>query len=62
MSKDKVVYIGSKPIMNYCMAVIESFRHSDSVALKAIGRAIIRAVDVTEVARNRYLNGVRIES
>ena len=62
MSKDKVVYIGSKPIMNYCMAVIENFRHSDSVALKAIGRAIIRAVDVTEVARNRYLNGVRIES
>ena len=62
MSKDNVVYVGSKPIMNYCMAVIESLRHSDSVALKARGRAISRAVDVAEVTRNRYLNGVKVES
>jgi DNA-binding protein len=62
MSKDNVVYVGSKPIMNYCMAVIESLRHSDTVALKARGRAISRAVDVAEVTRNRYLNGVRVES
>jgi len=62
MSKDTVVYVGSKPIMNYCMAVIESLRHSDSVALKARGRAISRAVDVAEVTRNRYLNGVKVES
>jgi len=62
MPKDNVVYVGSKPIMNYCMAVIESLRHSDSVALKARGRAISRAVDVAEVTRNRYLNGVKVES
>ncbi len=62
MSKDNVVYVGSKPIMNYCMAVIESLRHSDTVALKARGRAISRAVDVAEVTRNRYLNGVKVES
>jgi DNA-binding protein len=62
MPKDNVVYVGSKPIMNYCMAVIESLRHSDTVALKARGRAISRAVDVAEVTRNRYLNGVRVES
>jgi DNA-binding protein len=42
--------------------VIESLRHSDTVALKARGRAISRAVDVAEVTRNRYLNGVRVES
>jgi DNA-binding protein len=62
MSKDNVVYVGSKPILNYCMAVIESLRHGDTVALKARGRAISRAVDVAEVTRNRYLNGVRVES
>ncbi len=62
MSKNNVVYVGSKPIMNYCMAVIESLRHSDSVALKARGRAISRAVDVAEVTRNRYLSGVKVES
>ena len=62
MSKNNIVYVGSKPLMNYCMAVIESLRHSDSVALKARGRAISRAVDVAEVTRNRYLNGVKVES
>jgi DNA-binding protein len=48
--------------MNYCMAVIESLRQSDSVALKARGRAISRAVDVAEVTKNRYLSGVKVES
>lgn len=62
MSKNNIVYVGSKPLMNYCMAVIESLRHSDSVALKARGRAISRAVDVAEVTRNRYLNGIKVES
>jgi len=62
MSEDNIVYVGSKPIMNYCMAVIESLRHSDKVALKARGRAISRAVDVAEVTKNRYLSGVKVES
>lgn len=62
MSEENVVYVGSKPILNYCMAVIEGLRHGDTVALKARGRAISRAVDVAEVTRNRYLNGVRVES
>ena len=62
MSENNIVYVGTKPIINYCMAVIESFRHGESVALKARGRAISRAVDVAEVTRNRYLNGVRVES
>jgi len=60
MSKNSVVYVGSKPILNYCMAVIESLRHGGSVAVKARGRAISGAVDVAEVTRNRYLNGVRV--
>jgi DNA-binding protein len=58
MSEKNVIYVGSKPILNYCMAVIESLRHGDSVALKARVRAISRAVDVAEVTRNRYLNSV----
>lgn len=48
--------------MNYCMTVIESLRHSDSVALKARGKTISRAVDVAEVTKNRYLSGVKVES
>ena len=62
MSEDNIIYVGSKPTMNYCMAVIESIRHSDSVALKARGRAISRAAGVAEVTKNRYLSGVKVKS
>jgi DNA-binding protein len=62
MSNNNVVYVGSTPILNYCLAVIESLRHSDSVALKARGKAIRRAVDTAEVTRNRCLKGVNVKS
>jgi len=54
---DNVVYIGSKPPMSYVMAVMRTFNEtdSDSVVLKARGRAISSAVDVAEITRNRFL-------
>ena len=62
MSNNNVVYIGSTPILKYCLAVTKSLRHSDSVALKASGKAIRRAVDTAEVTRNRCLKGVNVKS
>jgi len=36
MSGENIVYIGSKPVMNYCLAVLTSLRGDGSrVALKA---------------------------
>jgi DNA-binding protein len=56
MSEENVVYIGRKPVMNYCLAVISSLQDSESeVALKARGRSISTAVDVAEVTRNRFM-------
>jgi DNA-binding protein len=56
MSEENVVYIGSKPVMNYCLAVISSLHDRGSeVALKARGRSISTAVDVAEVTRNRFM-------
>lgn len=54
---DNVVYIGSKPPMSYVMAVMRTFNetNSESVVLKARGRAISSAVDVAEITRNRFL-------
>jgi DNA-binding protein len=63
MSDKNVVYIGSKPIMNYCLAVLSSLQNSnDTVELKARGRAISSAVDVAEVTRNRFLNDLIVEN
>jgi len=63
MKDANVVYIGSKPPMAYVMALITAFNvtETENVVLKARGRAISRAVDVAEIARNRYLNDIMTE-
>lgn len=60
MTDINTVYIGNKPPMAYVMAIITAFNSgADSVVLKARGRAISRAVDVAEIAKNRYLSDVQ---
>lgn len=51
------VFIGSKPLMNYVLAIVTQFNTTDAeeVVVKARGRAISTAVDVAEVTRNRFL-------
>jgi DNA-binding protein len=63
MKDANIVYIGSKPPMAYVMALITAFNvtETENVVLKARGRAISRAVDVAEIARNRYLKDIRVE-
>lgn len=62
MSQENIVYIGRKPILNYCTAVLEALRNSDTVTMKARGAAISTAVDVAEVTRNRYLADLKVYS
>jgi DNA-binding protein len=58
--KDGVVFIGSKPPMNYVLAVVTQFHGgSEVVHIKARGRAISRAVDVAEIVRNRFIEDVK---
>lgn len=54
---DNVIYIGSKPFMNYVTGVIMQLttKGSKEVIIKARGKFISRAVDVCEVARKRFL-------
>jgi len=55
MSVENVVYIGSKPVMNYCLAVLTSLKDEGSrVALKARGRAII--------TKNRFMKNLTVEN
>jgi DNA-binding protein len=56
---ENVVFIGTKPVMNYVLAVITQFNEgTGDVILKARGRAISIAVDVAEITRNRFLKGL----
>lgn len=62
MSSENIVFIGRKPILNYCTAVLEVLRNSDTVVMKARGSAISTAVDVAEVTRSRFLSGLKVDS
>jgi DNA-binding protein len=57
--QDNVIYIGKKPTMNYVLAVVTQFNSGQSkVTIKARGNAISKAVDVVEIARNRFITAM----
>jgi len=59
---ENVVFIGVKPVMNYVLAVITQIHEgAGEVTLKARGKAISRAVDVAEIVRNRFLQGLAVK-
>jgi DNA-binding protein len=57
MSDDNSVFIGNKPFMNYVTSVVVQFttKSAKEVIVKARGKFISRAVDVSEVAMKRFL-------
>lgn len=59
MLKDNSIFIGGKPFMNYVTGVVMQFttKGADEVIVKARGKFISRAVDVSEVATKRFLMG-----
>ncbi len=63
MPENNAVLIGNKPVMNYVLACITLF-HSGAkeVKVKARGKAISRAIDVSEVVRRRFLPDVKVKN
>tara|TARA_Y100000310_G_scaffold43446_1_gene40510 strand:- start:163 stop:459 length:297 start_codon:yes stop_codon:yes gene_type:complete len=58
---ENTVFVGSKPVMNYVLAVVTQFNNGQNdVHLEARGRAISRAVDVAEIVRKRFLENLKI--
>ena len=54
--ENNTIFVGSKPVMNYVLAVVTQFNEgSNSVLLRARGKAISRAVDAAEIVRNRFV-------
>ncbi|MFC1731402.1 DNA-binding protein Alba [candidate division KSB1 bacterium] len=58
MTDDNSVFIGNKPFMNYVTGVVMQFttKNANEVIVKARGKFIARAVDVSEVAAKRFLD------
>jgi DNA-binding protein Alba len=56
------VLVGKKPAMSYVLAVLTGFQGgSKEVVVKARGKAISRAVDVVQIAKNRFLSNLQIK-
>ncbi len=57
--EDNVVFVGTKPVMNYCLAVVTQFNSGvDEVIIKARGKSIVRAVDTAELVTRQFLSDV----
>lgn len=57
------IYVGSKPVMNYVLAVVTQFNEGSSqVIVRARGKAISRAVDTAEIVRNRFIQDAVINN
>ena len=59
MADDNSIFVGGKPFMNYVTGLVMQFTTKDAkdVTIKARGKFISRAVDVSEVATKRFLKG-----
>ena len=57
MADDNSIFIGGKPFMNYVTGVVMQFttKNAPEVIVKARGKFISRAVDVSEVVAKRFL-------
>ena len=61
-NEESVVFIGKKPFMNYVTGIVMQFNTgAKEVSIKARGKYISRAVDVAEVVRNRFVQGVTLK-
>ena len=60
---EDVVYIGRQPVMSYVLAAVTQFNtgNSQKVVLKARGRAIAKAIDVSEIVRNKFIQEINID-
>ena len=59
--RDNTVFIGKKNAMSYVLAVVSQFSQgSKEVKVKARGRSITRAVDVSQIVKNKFVPDLKI--
>lgn len=52
---DNVIFIGSKPPMNYVIAILTEFKKSSEVIIMARGRTIGKAVEAAVIVNKKFL-------
>ncbi len=57
------ILVGSKNVMSYVLACVTLFnKGANEVVIKARGRLISRAVDVAEITRHRFIEGLAVKA
>jgi len=56
-SEPNVIYIGKKGVMAYVLSAVLQLSQSSFIVIKSRGRAISKAVDVSQVLINRFGEG-----
>lgn len=61
---ENVIFIGNKPFMNYVTGVVMQFttHKAEEVVIKSRGKFITKAVDVSEVAKNKFLKELNLKT
>ncbi|MDP2718109.1 MAG: DNA-binding protein Alba [Candidatus Micrarchaeota archaeon] len=60
--KDNTIFVGKKSAMSYVLAVVGQFNNGkNDIKLKARGRAISRAIDVSQIIKGRFVPDLKIE-
>jgi archaea-specific DNA-binding protein len=61
LSKNEgIVFIGDKPFMNYVTSVVMQLQQRKQLVIRARGKFISRAVDVSQMAIHRFVEGAKI--
>jgi len=56
------ILVGNKNVMSYVLACVTLFnKGATEVVIKARGRLISRAVDVAEITRHRFIEGLSVK-
>jgi DNA-binding protein len=61
--EDNMIRVGKKPVMNYVMACVTLFNSGcNEIKIRARGKAITKAVDITEMLRRSFARDLIIKS
>ncbi len=62
MADENIIFVGKKPTMNYVLAVVTRLNNNiDRITIKARGKAISKAVDIAEITKRKFMQGVNYE-
>jgi len=56
------IYVGKKPVMNYVLACLTQIQNgTNTITVKARGKAISRAVDVAQIVTKRFATDITVK-